>query len=298
MNPRHYSQIETAVQCFNKSSTVNLLKDNKYLLFLFKKAERFAAALYILTELFLDSEPLKWELRALGADLCKDIFSFRERSTSSSKENIGNVFITIVRIASLLEIAHIANLVSGMNCTIFRRELDILSSFIESRGKTNQFITGSSAFTDDFFRVPREFFETAPPRGHPSGTIRGMSPNGAAGSSAEATASSGGVDRGPRKDKDEPLKGHLILKDTVLYDSRKIDKGQITLRRMNEERRKIILEVFKTRDAAVVRDFSFVIQGCSEKTIQRELLRLVRDGVLKKEGERRWSRYSLANVVK
>jgi len=42
-----------------------------------------------------------------------------------------------------------------------------------------------------------------------------------------------------------------------------------------------------------VKDFTRVIKDCSEKTIQRELLDLVEKGIVKKEGERRWSRYSL-----
>jgi len=42
-----------------------------------------------------------------------------------------------------------------------------------------------------------------------------------------------------------------------------------------------------------VKDFAKVITDISEKTIQRELLDLVQRGVIKKEGERRWSRYSL-----
>jgi hypothetical protein len=42
-----------------------------------------------------------------------------------------------------------------------------------------------------------------------------------------------------------------------------------------------------------MKDFVKVIPECSEKTIQRELLDLVGKGVLKKEGERRWSTYSL-----
>jgi hypothetical protein len=42
-----------------------------------------------------------------------------------------------------------------------------------------------------------------------------------------------------------------------------------------------------------VKDVSAVVKDCSEKTLQRELLALVAQGVLKKEGERRWSSYVL-----
>jgi hypothetical protein len=44
----------------------------------------------------------------------------------------------------------------------------------------------------------------------------------------------------------------------------------------------------------MIKDVSPLVTGCSEKTIQRELSAMVRSGILKKVGEKRWSRYSLA----
>jgi hypothetical protein len=44
----------------------------------------------------------------------------------------------------------------------------------------------------------------------------------------------------------------------------------------------------------MIKDVSPLIEGCSEKTIQRELMSMVHNGTLKKIGEKRWSRYSLA----
>jgi len=59
------------------------------------------------------------------------------------------------------------------------------------------------------------------------------------------------------------------------------------------ERQNIILKEIKDKGQLTIRDLIGKIEGCSEKTIQRELLALVDRGVLQKEGERRWSRYSL-----
>ncbi len=60
-------------------------------------------------------------------------------------------------------------------------------------------------------------------------------------------------------------------------------------------RQSVILNLLKKQDEIMIKDVSPLIEGVSEKTIQRELLTLVKNGVLKKEGEKRWSRYSLAN---
>lgn len=58
-----------------------------------------------------------------------------------------------------------------------------------------------------------------------------------------------------------------------------------------KDRRGKILALFKSRDRLSIKDVVGHVNGCSEKTIQRELISLVRDGVLAKEGERRWSVY-------
>jgi len=63
---------------------------------------------------------------------------------------------------------------------------------------------------------------------------------------------------------------------------------------IQKDRRATILSVIQRKDRITVRDVAAVIKDCSEKTLQRELLALVGQGVLVKEGERRWSTYRLA----
>ncbi|MEX2014053.1 MAG: hypothetical protein WD896_01725 [Parcubacteria group bacterium] len=59
-------------------------------------------------------------------------------------------------------------------------------------------------------------------------------------------------------------------------------------------RQSIIIGILKRKKEIMIKDVSSLINGCSEKTIQRELSAMVQAGVLKKQGEKRWSRYSLA----
>jgi DeoR/GlpR family transcriptional regulator of sugar metabolism len=58
-------------------------------------------------------------------------------------------------------------------------------------------------------------------------------------------------------------------------------------------RQELIINTLKGQNNLTIKDFTKVIKDCSEKTIQRELLDLVEKGLIKKEGERRWSRYSI-----
>jgi DNA-binding HxlR family transcriptional regulator len=60
-----------------------------------------------------------------------------------------------------------------------------------------------------------------------------------------------------------------------------------------KDRSESILELLNKQSNLSIKDFSRVIKDCSEKTIQRELTLLVQKGLVKKEGERRSTTYSL-----
>lgn len=59
------------------------------------------------------------------------------------------------------------------------------------------------------------------------------------------------------------------------------------------DRRERIKTVLEAKGEATIKDISEIITDCSEKTIQRELNSLIEDNVVKRQGERRWSKYSL-----
>ncbi len=60
-----------------------------------------------------------------------------------------------------------------------------------------------------------------------------------------------------------------------------------------EHREKAIIDFIRSKGSVNIKDISKSIKGCSEKTLQRKLISLIEKGVIKKQGERRWSRYSL-----
>lgn len=110
-------------------------------------------------------------------------------------------------------------------------------------------------------------------------------------------------------------KGNLlpgyILSDSFFSDEKVIkkdivnDKGHDSQSRTNTissqnsanktvSRKDSILAILRTNSNLTIKDFAKVIKDCSEKTIQRELIALVKSGVVKRVGERRWSTYSLS----
>lgn len=74
---------------------------------------------------------------------------------------------------------------------------------------------------------------------------------------------------------------------------------RIRISRSNETgtelRRRLIIGIIKSRGVVSIKDVSSRIKDCSEKTIQRELVALVENGTLVREGSRRWSVYKLAS---
>jgi len=59
------------------------------------------------------------------------------------------------------------------------------------------------------------------------------------------------------------------------------------------DRRERIKTILEAKGEASIKDIAEIVSDCSEKTLQRELNAMIKDNIVKREGERRWSRYSL-----
>lgn len=61
------------------------------------------------------------------------------------------------------------------------------------------------------------------------------------------------------------------------------------------DRRTRIIELLQGIGEASIKDISGTITDCSEKTIQRELNALIKDNIVQRKGQRRWSTYSVVS---
>ncbi len=59
------------------------------------------------------------------------------------------------------------------------------------------------------------------------------------------------------------------------------------------DRRERVKVVLRAKGEATIKDISDIITDVSSKTIQRELNAMIGDNIVKRQGERRWSKYSL-----
>jgi len=92
------------------------------------------------------------------------------------------------------------------------------------------------------------------------------------------------------------IEENIIIKDKIEYKAPegKYLKGFGAISVKKNGRQSIIIGLLKRKKEIMIKDVSPLINGCSEKTIQRELSAMVHTGVLRRIGEKRWSRYSLA----
>jgi len=241
-----------------------------YLLYVFKKTEKITAALYLVSGLLKDEEPIKWELRDRSMDMLTS--SFTASSTLPGDKNIviQSLFTAALETISLLNVAKISNLVSSMNHVLLVREIDNILSLLRDRLIANAESAGY-VLSDSFFKTPDLFT-----------TDFKLDIKSDAKLDSKLSSSS-------------KFGSKTNIKDTIKASSR-LDgttKGHADMHIKKSQRQEIIVNTLKTQSNLTIKDFSHIIKGCSEKTIQRELITLVDQGIVKKEGERRWSRYSL-----
>jgi len=234
-----------------------------YLIYIFKKTEKITSALYLVSGLLKDEEPIKWELRDRGIDLLSSSFSASNSLPGDKNAVIQSLFTAALETLSLLNVAKISNLISDMNHRLLVHEIDNIVALLRDRLAESAESAGY-ILSESFFKTP-DLFST--------GFRLGNKSNNSGGDmifKRQANSGSVGLDG---------KTGHGSVSTDV--------------QAKKTQRQDAILAVLATQSNLTIKDFSKVIKDCSEKTIQRELIELVDKGVVKKEGERRWSRYSL-----
>ncbi len=262
MPPRRQNKIEKAIAVLNKSTIEFFVHDDKDTLFLFKKTERVVAAIYLVTGILSDREYLRYELREGGTVLLNTVLSFRVVLPTTQK--IREATNIIARLTSILDLAHIADLLSFPMLSLLKDELLVLKELVESKEMKGD--TGNAL---------------APLLHQPS-----LEPVVA----TELHKGQKRVRDSVRYKKDE--KGT----DSVLYEKDRVQKTKRHLprtRAIQDGRKTIIIDLLRKEGGCSIKDISSVIRGCSTKSIQRLLSVLIQEGVVETEGEKRWTKYLL-----
>lgn len=257
----------------------------------YNKTNKLITALYIVTDILDNQEPLKNKLRSLGNDILSDTYALRtSRSNGMSKKVTGG----IVEIISFLDIASTVGMLSSMNCDVLKKEFNTLKQSIEEALNSYVMFDGQVSLSDFFINsdtpisTPKR--ETSLPQKKESlftkhNPIRHAEPTRI------------GVQKGSTLMK--------AISDKFMVNSAKMSviKNQkdsmISPDTAKKERKEIILNILKDNpNGQTITDIKNAAYGplrtVGEKTLQRELVAMVAEGVLKKTGTKRWSRYFLS----
>ena len=345
----------------------NRESDQNGMSFLLKKGEKLTTALYMVTDIMGEREPMKWKIRENGVELLSDIAVSYGSSASERMSVMSNAMKKIEKIISFLEITERAHMISEMNASVLKKEYLALKDAVEKEWN-NIYDKSRSIFPESFFEVPRESIKELKeaPKEFSKETLKETLRETSSETLRETLREIKDTshtqtlppDRSERRDhqvqyqgqKDIPrierkiepkeIKPPQILppyqprvveqeqqierQPTTHTDqvarpvqsvmSTRVPQGEVARPQIfhpkhtvsrdlsitrphgdvrANDRRSIILAKIKEKPSLNVKDISANIPYVSEKTIQRELLAMVAEGILVKRGERRWSTYSL-----
>ena len=335
-----------------------------------RKSEKLTTALYLITDIMSDKEPIKWKLRESGVDILSDITLVQSVSGSEKMTVLRGVMKKIEKVIAFLDVSETTRMVSEMNASMIKGEYATLKSNIEAEWN-NVYDKSRTALSESFFDVPRDAVKEVmeieaqqkekqeqreeqkeemkapasrhvvherpvasvfPRPSHAGGTViakdtKKFTPSVSQGQFREALRAAGiapivqGQTEGsaPTTAKPvfsqqvQPRPSHVREESPREEPEKEQEKVQLVHRPGpvisilhpdntfgrarnegdREDRRKIILALIHQKPFLTVKDIAKSISGVGEKTIQRELLSMVEEGILVKKGERRWSNYSL-----
>lgn len=270
----------------SSTESVNLsvaIKDNSTTL-TYTKTNKLITALFMVTDIMDKEEPLRNKLRILGTNIISDMHS----SPINSDQKISEIL-------SFLDIGSAIGIISNMNSNILIKEFKELGQSIKdfASPKNPTWLTefmkdGGTTAEVSLQQSPKLNISKMTSIGHPHQTRIGVQKG-----STLMKALSDRVSSMPISKLHSPLASASQPKALVSNASYDILK-----KKRREEVISIIknkLAVFPQSGGATITDIKNSAEGplvsCGEKTLQRELVSMVHDGVLKKSGEKRWSKY-------
>ena len=224
---------------------------------IYNRSYRLSAAIFVVSNIMDENEDLRTKIKNLSLRLVSVAVKLKDTSFVEAKKIISELEKNSLELMSMLDIASISGLVSKMNANILRDEFQ---SFISELNKfSEKFETGKD------FSIKGVFDEFQ---------VRQLN-NNSGQLNTKIDNENNAINKNGAKE--------------VWTDSVKNGNGY----KRKDLRKNTILNFIKGHDNVGIKDILPNITGCSEKTVQRELINLVNERKIKKMGERRWSRYSI-----
>ena len=268
------------------SSNLNMVVKDSSFVISYTKTNKLITALYMVTDILEKDEPLRNKLRTAGLQIISDINSAPVHALNHISDMM-----------SFLSIASAMGVISEMNYSILNQEFSLLDKSIRAYFSKAQNLNKQINLTEFFKEELSESIDTV------SDSSRDFIPQrpfykGHDNSIGHHTSTRIGVQKGSTLLK--------ALSDRKLFSTAKptVVSGKNSFDLLKKQRRYEIISMIKNIGGeATITDIKDTAQkspaqaeslvSCSEKTLQRELMSMIQDGVLDKTGEKRWSKYSI-----
>lgn len=223
---------------------------------IYNKSCRLGTAVFAVANI-MEEDELKNRLKKLSIEIISMTVSLKETSAIDSKRLIGDIEKQSLLLMSLIDISAITGSISAMNGKIIKEEFQYFISVLKQ--VFGELENNKNLILKDVF-------------------------GGISGVGLVSEFNNGGLAR------EKMISVPSVPNTTPLNNS--------TIKNTNGSKRKdvrknTIMNFIKGHNNVSIKDIVPNIVGCSEKTIQRELLELISEGKIIKNGERRWSRYSI-----
>lgn len=227
-------------------------------------------ALYRVTDYFPKAEILRNHLRAKANEIFERLMEYGSASEGDSEVNV--IIHKIKTIKGYLEIAGTLNYVRSLNFVILEKEYNFIEEFLmQEKMKLIK-----HPISEDIKRIERE-------------------------GALDSFMKEDSLPKIPQENFDTTLLTELTHDTLDTIDTAEVVKETGKTHRMFYERKgeevndrqKVLITHLKQLGSAKISDFYASFHDISSKTIQRDLQSLVDMRILKKEGEKRWTVYSL-----
>ncbi len=234
------------------------------------KTQKIVTALYLVSDLIEEQDPLRKDIRNISVSLSSLVSSMAIESPSQAKKTITEAQNHIDRILNILKVCVSVGFVSDMNFKVISEYLVFVRDDLNQKyGLINsQSLVASSFHNKAIHEFVLPDFITKEKFSVPNSVHQNV----------------------PKETKKESVKDIQTKTETqntqIIKDT---NQGQES----NNQRLDKIITIVQSKGEVSVGDVSSEFPEISEKTIQRMLIKLVETGQLTKTGEKRWSRYSL-----
>jgi predicted transcriptional regulator len=266
------------------------------------KSQKITTAIYMVTDLITSGDPLVATLRSTSVDIMRKLFLMTSTPQIKRVHALSEVAGLMYGLGSYLQVIYHNGKISDMNYQLLLSELQNLQKRIDvlitktmpyDRQKKSSQLVDEFTFTDSFFETG---FDIQKDSINTKQYIKDSSLD-VEDNEVKDTPLQKDIDKKiDNKEVEEVTKTKTISKG----QSSSVKKASAPKKRSNKAtsqkaiRHENILKILKQKRDAKIGDISSLIKDCGTKTIQRDLTELVKKGLVKREGDRRWSTYNLA----